>query len=266
MKSKTKGRSLSQLLLLYAALIYVFLYAPIIVLMVFSFSTNATQVLPIESWTIDWYRKVISNPTLRETLINSTVLSTLAAAFSTPLGLSAAYAVVRYNFKGRSLLFGSALIPLIIPYLVTGISVVNLYGLLELRLSLWTGVVGEVLVTIPFAFLICMAGLLGLDRTLEEAAMDLGANSLTTFFRITLPIIKSSAISSALFAFVMSFNEFYVAHYTLGQINTLPIWTWSMWFYGVTQDINAASVAILFTLLAIGILLTKKIKIEEIVG
>ena len=254
------------LLILFAILVYVFLYAPVIVLMIFSFSTNKTQVLPIQGFTLDWYRKMASDPRLRENLTNSIIVSALTAAVSTPLGLSGAYAVVRYSFKGRNIVLGSVLIPLIMPFLVTGIMLINFFGLVKLALSLWTGIVGEVLITVPFVFLICMAGLLGFDRTVEEASMDLGANSLTTFFRITLPIIKSAVIASAVFSFVSSFNEFYVAYFTLGQINTLTIWTWAQWFMGVGQDLNAASTTIVLTLLAIGILLTKRIRIEEIVG
>lgn len=234
--------------------------------MIFSFNTSSIQVLPIKGLTLHWFREMIQNPTLRQTLANSITLSGITAAISTPLGLSGAYAMVRYNFKGKNILFGSVLIPLIMPNLVTGIAMINFFGFFRMKLSLWTGVMGEILITIPFTFLICMAGLYGFNKTLEEAAMDLGANTLTTFFRITLPILKPAVITSALFAFVISFNEFYVAFYTLGQMSTLPIWLFSLWFHGVSPDLNAASTIIVLALLALAIVLTKKIKIEQIVG
>ena len=216
------GRTRVPLGLTYAVMI-AFLYLPILVLFVFSFSTNRTLRFPIEGFTMDWYGAVFGNEQLLNAARNSLVVGVLAATVATTLGLAVGLAVVRFRFLGRRALLALATAPLVIPFIVLAVGLFLLFNLLDVPRSLLTIAAGHSVVALPYATLILLARLIGMDPALEDAAMDLGATYPTTLRRIVIPLLGPSLLSAWLTCFIVSFDEIALANFLAGRDATFPV-------------------------------------------
>jgi spermidine/putrescine transport system permease protein len=216
------GRTRVPLGLAYGLMI-AFLYMPILVLFVFSFSTNRSLKFPVEGFTLDWYGAVFVNAQLLNAARNSLVVGILAATVSTTLGLSVGLAVVRFRFVGRRLLLGLAAAPLVIPFVVLAVGLFLLFNLLDVPRSLLTIAAGHSIVALPYATLILLSRLIGMDPALEDAAMDLGATYPGTLRRIVLPLLGPSLLSAWLTCFIVSFDEIALANFLAGRDATFPV-------------------------------------------
>jgi spermidine/putrescine transport system permease protein len=216
------GRTRVPLGLTYGVMI-AFLYLPILVLFVFSFSTNSALKFPIQGFTVDWYGRVFGNAQLLNAARNSLIVGVLAATAATALGLAVGLAVVRFRFIGRRLLLGLAAAPLVIPFVVLAVGLFLLFNLLDVPRSLLTIAAGHSVVALPYATLILLARLIGLDPALEDAAMDLGATYPTTLRRIVLPLLGPSLLSAWLTCFIVSFDEIALANFLAGRDATFPV-------------------------------------------
>jgi len=210
--------------------LYIFtLYGPVLLLPLFSFNDSIYMTFPMKSFTTKWYGEMIEDASLIEALWVSTKIAVLAAFFSTVLGLLAAKAMTRYKMRGRGILFAFIMLPLIIPSIILGASLLSFFRqFLGIDLSLWTIGLSHVLISIPFSMLVLIARLEGFDRNLEEASYDLGMNAWQTFRRVTLPLAMPGVLASLLLCFMVSFDEFLLAFFLSGNQATLPVYMYSL--------------------------------------
>ncbi len=237
--------SRAPLLTTYAVLVYAFLYFPIVVLVVYSFNGSGVGGFPPSGWTFDWYRQLFADASLWDAVLNSFIVAAVAVAISLGLGLPAALALDRAQFPGKALFRRLVLLPLILPGIITGLSLLMLFVGVGMKLSLVTVTLGHGTALISVATTEIFAGLQKMDRAQEEASLDLGANHWKTFWRITFPNLKVSLIAAALLIFTLSLDEIAVTFFLIGRDNTLPLEIWSRLRRGITPEINAISTLIL---------------------
>jgi spermidine/putrescine transport system permease protein len=204
-------------LLAYACFYLAFLYLPVLVLPIFSFNNSAF---------IAWY-EALADSALQQALVNSLKVGVVTALLSTLLGLLAAKAVTQYRLRGRGVALGMISLPLFIPDIVLGISLLLLLGTIGLPLSLASVVLGHLLICAPFSLAVLVARFEGFDPNLEEASADLGEDRWMTFWRVTFPLMLPGIIASLLLTFITSFDEFLVAYFLSGTQATLPVYIWS---------------------------------------
>jgi spermidine/putrescine transport system permease protein len=213
-------------LLIYACGYLAFLYLPVLVLPLFSFNNSAFIAFPLSGFTTRWYAG-LADGALQHALINSLKVGIATALISTLLGLTAARAVTRYRLRGRNAALGVISLPLFIPDIVLGVSLLLMLGTLQLPLSLASVVMGHLLICVPFSLTVLIARFEGFDRNLEEASADLGEDGWMTFWRVTLPLMLPGIVASLLLTFITSFDEFLVAYFLSGTEATLPVYIWS---------------------------------------
>ena len=206
----------------YAAML-VLLYLPIAVLFVFSFNAGTTLSFPLEGFTLDWYGAVLDNAALLEAARNSLLVGIASATVATTIGCLVAVAVLRFRFRGRALLLAMAGLPLVVPFVVMGVAFFLLFVAFDVPRSLATVAIGHSVIAIPYATLIVLARLSGLDPALEDAAMDLGATYPTTLRRVVLPLIGPTLLSAWLTCFIVSFDEIALAIFLVGGDPTFPV-------------------------------------------
>lgn len=233
------------LLGLHSALVYVFLYAPILILIVFSFNAGR-QTARWEGFTLQWYVRLGENQQILAALKNSLIVASAATVVSTIFGTLAALALSRYSFRGKHATQAALFLPIIIPEIVFGAALVTFFGAIQFRLSIWTVIISHIAFSISYVAIVVRARLAGFDRSLEEAAMDLGAGPVQTFLRVTLPLILPGIIAGALLVFTISIDDYVVSSFVAGVgATTLPLQIYSMIKVGVTPEVNAVSALLL---------------------
>jgi len=242
----------SRWLSLHAALVFAFLYLPIVVLIVYSFNGQGVGGFPPRNLTLDWYRTLFADAAIWDSVVNSLTVAFAAMVIALAFGIPAALALDRANFPGKALFRRLVLLPLILPGIITGLSLLMLFRQVEVKLSLLTIVLGHGTALISVATTEVFAGLQKLDRAQEEASLDLGANYWQTFWRVTIPNLRLSIIGAALLIFTLSMDEIAVSFFLIGRDNTLPLEIWGRLRRGITPEINAISTIIfVFSLAAI---------------
>ncbi|GGL66091.1 ABC transporter permease [Halocalculus aciditolerans] len=241
-----------------AIALYLFLYIPIVVMIALSFNDSQTAIV-WKGFTTEWYSALLDGRAIARVdpqaawiaLKNSLYIAAVTVVVSTTLGTMLALALDRYDFPGRSLLQGVTFMPLIIPSIVMGISLLLFFNFVGLTQGIGTAIIGHVAFDISYVTVIVLARLSSFDRTLEEAAMDLGARELETFRWVTFPIIKPGVIAGALLAFAMSFDDFVVTFFIIGNQNTLPIFFFGMVRQGISPGVNVIATVILLATFAL---------------
>jgi spermidine/putrescine transport system permease protein len=230
----------------FTCLCYFFLYIPLCVLTVFSFNDSRFSVV-WKGFTWDWYVKLIKDPQIMDCLYNSIIIALAAMVLATIIGTLTAYGLYRYRFRGKMIFDGVLFLPIVTPEIVVGISLLIFYtSILKMQLGLYTVIIAHTAFDIPFVMLIVRARLQGMDRALEEASMDLGADEWTTFFKVTIPQLRPGIIAAALLAFTLSFDDFVITFFVAGiGSTTLPLKIYSMVKLGVSPKINALSALII---------------------
>jgi spermidine/putrescine transport system permease protein len=242
----------SRWLSLHAVAVFAFLYLPIAVLILYSFNRQGVGGFPPHHLTFNWYRILFADDAIWDSVLNSLQVAFAAMAIALAFGIPAALALDRANFPGKALFRRLVLLPLILPGIITGLSLLMLFNLAGTRLSLLTIVLGHGTALISVATTEVFAGLQKLDRAQEEASLDLGATYWQTFWRITVPSLKLSIIGAALLIFTLSMDEIAVSFFLIGRENTLPLEIWARLRRGITPEINAISTIIFaFSLIAI---------------
>jgi len=201
----------------------VLLYLPIAVLFVFSFNAGTTLSFPLQGLTFEWYASVLGDAALLDAARNSLVVAIGSATTATTLGCGVTIAVLRFRFRGRALLLAMAGLPLIVPFVVMGVAFFLLFVLVDVPRSLLTVGIGHTVIAIPYATLILLARLSGLDPALEDAAMDLGATYRATLRRVVLPLMGPTLLSAWLTCFIVSFDEIALAIFLVGGDPTFPV-------------------------------------------
>lgn len=236
---------------LFLCLVFIFLFLPIIVLVIYSFNSSSMNII-FENFTFDWYYKLFSNRDLIESFINTLIVAGISTITSTIIGTISAYGLYKYNFKGKNLINGLIYVPIVIPEIVLGISLLSVYTLMKLELSLFTIILSHIAFSIPFVIVSVRSTLNKDIKVLEESAKDLGASNFTIFKEIVLPTIMPSVISGATLAFTLSLDDVVISYFTAGPgSNTLPLYIYSMIKTGITPDVNALSTLMMLIVLMV---------------
>jgi spermidine/putrescine transport system permease protein len=243
-----KKSFLNRLSKAYGFVIYLFLYIPIVTLVLFSFNDSKLNA----TWTgfsLKWYKSLFSNLSILDATRNSIVIAIVSTILSIMLGTITAVGMYKYKFKGKSTLDSILFVPIVIPEIVMGIAMLAFFSQLKIEMGLITLIFAHVTFSVSYVFLVVRARLEGFNKSLEEAAMDLGATPLQTFFKITLPNIMPGIVAGGLLAFTLSLDDVIISFFVAGPgTNTLPLKVFSMVKFGVTPEINALStILMLFT-------------------
>ena len=246
---------------LYSLLAYAFIYVPILILIIFSFNSQKLNI-HWQGFTLAWYNTLFHDQQVLLATRNTLMIAGIATLFSTVIGTMAALAMQRYHFPGYAASETLMYIPIIIPEVVMGISLLVFFVLVKVTLGLVTITLSHIAFDIPFVALVVRARLHGYDNSIDEAAMDLGANEITTFWRVTLPTIMPGVLSGAMLALTLSLDDYVITYFTAGPgSTTLPLRVFSMVRFTVTPEINALStlwVLIVFVILAISQIAQKR--------
>lgn len=264
MKKKKKEKRNRRVSIVFCTLVYLFLFLPISVIVVNSF--NATTTKPYMSWkgfTLDWYIKLWDNTSLLKAFGNTMIIAVVSTILATIIGTLGAIGMYRYKFKGKALIDGLLYIPVVIPEIVLGISLLTIFSMVNIPRGMLTLILAHVTFCVPFVIFNVRARLAGYDSSIEEASMDLGANRLVTFFEITLPVLAPGILGGALLAFTLSIDDVIISYFVYGQTKTYPLKVMESVKSGVAPDVNALSTlilvgTILFVLLTQGDLFKKK--------
>ena len=205
-------------------LLITLLYVPILLLFVFSLNANTTLSFPLRGFTTDWYEKLFATPAVLTSIKNSLIVAVASSLAATVLGTMLAILLSRFNFRGRNLLTGLAILPLLVPYVVLAVALLVVFTALGVERSLLTVGVAHAIVALPYATLIVLARLIGSEPQLEDAAMDLGATYPGTLRLVVVPMAMPAIISAWITSFTVSFDEFALALFLAGREQTFPVY------------------------------------------
>lgn len=232
--------------IVFCAAVYIFLFLPISVIVVNSM--NATTTKPYLSWkgfTFDWYIKLFDNDALLSSFGNTMIIALTSTILATIVGTLGAIGMYKYKFKGKSLIDGLLYIPVVIPEIVMGISLLTIFSKTNVPRGMLTLILAHVTFSIPYVIFNVRARLSGYDSSIEEASLDLGANRIRTFFEITLPVLAPGIAGGALLAFTLSIDDVIISYFVNGQTKTYPLKVMESIKSGVSPDVNALSTLIL---------------------
>jgi spermidine/putrescine transport system permease protein len=225
-------------------LLVILLYIPIAILLIASLNAGTTLSFPLKGFTLDWYGKILATSGLLESVQHSLVVAVVSSTIATALGTMVAILLSRFRFRGKGLLTGLAILPLVVPYVVLGVAFLILFKALGVELSVATVSVGHAIVALPYATLIVLVRLIGAEPQLEEAAMDLGATYPGALRLIVVPMAAPAIVSAWITAFTVSFDEFAIAHFLAGQDRTFPVF-----LYGQLRFANSLPILIAMAVL-----------------
>ena len=221
------------------ALMYVFLYAPILVLIVMSFNTSRNTVV-MEGFTLKWYQELFSDSAMIEALGNSLSLGVVSCFVSAVIGTLGAVGLSRIHWKTKGILEYISILPLMIPEIILGMVLMAFFYMMNLPFGMLTLLIGHTVFCVPYILMEVKARLAGLDPSLEEAARDLGAGPFRAFWDIILPLIMPAVMSGSLLAFAMSMDDVVISIFINGpRLSTLPIKVYTQIKTGVTPEVNA---------------------------
>lgn len=250
---------------IYTLLVFLLLYVPIFVIVIYSFNMAKTN----GGWTgftIDWYRRLLNDSNVIIAFKNSLIIAILSTTVSAIIGTIGAVGLYKYTFKGKSIVEGLLNITIVIPEIIMGIALLIYFAQLQISFGIGTLVLSHATFSIPFVIIVVKARLAGFDSSIEDAAMDLGANKFQVFFTIILPMILPGILSGAMLAFVLSFDDVIINFFVSGpQSTTLPIKIFSMLRFGLSPEINAlCTVMLLITFIILVIAQVINMKKEKI--
>jgi spermidine/putrescine transport system permease protein len=246
-----RSRLTSVLPRLFVALVLTYLYAPVIVTVLFSFTTSPRLSLPIEGLTLDWYASAFSNPLFSIAVVHTVQLAVITAVIAGSLGVAFSFGVMKLRRRERGALLTASLVPAIVPGLVLGISLAVFFNAIGFTQGLRNAAIGHIVVALPFVVLTMNAALETFDFSTLEAARDLGASPWRTFRDITFPLIRPSIIGAALLAMALSLDEFVVTWFNIGTDQTLPVLIWGLLRRGIDPSINALATVVLVSLISL---------------
>jgi spermidine/putrescine transport system permease protein len=241
-----------------STLVFLFLYLPLFVVVLYSFSATKVNAWPIRGYTLDWYRQLLQDEDIHDSIRLSVTVGLIAASTAVVLGTLAAFAIDRFNFPGKQAIRFFVVLPIVLPGIVTGVAMLSFFTLLGWPLSKWTIIIGHATFCITLILNNVIARLGQLPRNLDEASADLGAAPGKTFWRVTFPLIRPAVLAGAILAFTLSFDEVVVTFFLTGRDKTLPLLIWGRLRQGISPEINAvASVIVLVSL--VGVLLSNRL-------
>lgn len=232
-------------------IVFCFLFLPILVLVVFSFNTSKLNIV-FEGFTVRWYYELFNNPMLLEALWNTLLVAVISTVVSTVIGTVSSYALKRFDFPLKKFINELLYIPVVIPDIVLGIALLCIYAVIKLELGMFTLILSHIAFSIPYVIINVNSVMEMMNPNLEEAAADLGASKMRTFFSVVLPSLLPGIFSGAQLAFTLSLDDVVISYFTAGpESNTLPLQVFSMIKTGVTPDVNALITIMLLIILVI---------------
>lgn len=253
-KRLTSGKILFTIL---GCLSLIFLYLPIVVVAIYSLNPDSVNSFPMKGISFRWFGIMAKDHMLMTSLWHSLVVAILATFFAILLGVPLAYVMYRKNFPGKTFLEKVVLLPLILPGILTGIAMLTFFQLLGIQQSMGAVIIGHTTFLIATVMPQVYTRLKTLDKSIQEAALDLGANPIKAFFYVIIPNVKTAIFSSALLSFTLSMDEIPVTYFLNGTFTTLPITIWGMTHNGITPEVNAIATLILICSLGLVFLSTK---------
>lgn len=245
---------------IYAVLVYAFIYAPIAVMVVFSFNDQKTNYY-WKGFTLRWYEKLFTDSSIVEYLWNSLYIAIAATVISVIVGTIGAVGLIRFEFRIKKLINNSLYIPIVIPEVVLGLSLLMLFEIIHLPLGFTAIILSHATFCIPFVIIIMRGRLAGMDLSVEEASMDLGANRLVTFFRVTLPMLVPGIVSGAFMSFTLSIDDVIISNFVSGPYSTtLPVKILSLVKTGLSPEVNALT-TIMIAVVLTGLLINTVVQV-----
>ena len=245
----------------YLAVLTLLMYLPLVMVVIFSFNESRLSA-SFTGFSLKWYEILAQDRDLKEALMNSIVLGVLSCGISAVIGTLGAVGMARVNYRSKGMMEYLSTIPIMIPEIILGMVFLVFFSLLNLPFGMITLVIAHTTFCIPYIFMMVKARLVGIDKSLEEAARDLGAGSVRTFFDITMPLIMPAVLSGSLLAFAMSFDDVVISIFVNGpRLNTLPVKVYAQLKTGVTPEINALCtiiLAVIILVLGLSSLIAKK--------
>jgi spermidine/putrescine transport system permease protein len=235
---------------IYGFLIYLFLYFPLLIVLVFSFSPTKT-IVGINGFTLKWYKELFADEKLLAAFYHTLIIGAVAVGMGIPLGVSGAFFVTKARFPGLTIFRTLVLLPYILPGIIMGISLLIVVKSLSLPLNAFTVLLGHLSFTVPIVMFQVVSRIARMGPNYQAAAMDLGANPAQTFWYVTLPMIRTAIIGAALLAFTVSFDEIVISYFLTGTWTTLPVYIYGMMRYGLSPKVYAISAIILVMSLAL---------------
>ncbi len=231
---------------LWTAAVYIFLFAPIIMVVVMSLNESKFSRYPVPGWSLKWYTEAFEDPEIMQAIGTSAMIAIVSALIASIIGTLAALALVRYSFGLRKFLRATFMSPLIIPEVVISVALLTLSTTLNLKGGFFVIIGGHALLGLPFVITVVAARLANFDATLEEAAQDLGATEIETFFKVTLPLALPGIVGGMILAFTVSFDNFLVTYMNAGSgVVTIPLKIFSMIRFEFSPKLHAASTLII---------------------
>ncbi len=230
---------------LFIILVFIFLFFPIFVLVLYSFNSSKMNIL-FEGFTFDWYIKLFQNENLLDAFKNTILIAIISTIISTIIGTISAVGLKKYKFFGKGIIEKLIYIPIVMPEIVLGIALLSSFTLVKLELGLFSVLIAHIAFSVPFVITSVASSLDNLPKEYEEAAEDLGAGKFKSFFYILLPLIKPGIVSGALLSFTLSLDDVVISFFTAGPgTNTLPLYIYSVIKTGITPDVNALTTLML---------------------
>ena len=255
-RKRALGKSLGNL---YAILVYAFIYSPIAVMVVFSFNDQKTNYY-WKGFTLRWYEKLFTDSSVVEYLWNSLYIAVAATVISVIIGTIGAVGLIRFEFRVKKLVNNSLYIPIVIPEVVLGLSLLMLFEIVHLPLGFLAIILSHVTFCVPFVIIIMRGRLAGMDLSVEEASMDLGANRVVTFFRVTLPMLLPGIVSGAFMSFTLSIDDVIISNFVSGPYSTtLPVKILSLVKTGLSPEVNALT-SIMIAVILLGLLINSVVQ------
>jgi len=266
---RKRGRIASRILGALSFFIYVFMWAPVVIIIVFSFSSNRYGIR-WDDFTLKWYGQLFTNEAVKDALIRSLIIASVTVVFSTLIGTITGYGLFKLRFKGKQFLRTSILLPLVFPSVVTGSALLVFFArVVNIPLGYPSIILAHITFSTPLAVFVILGRMQRIDWSWEEAAMDLGATRVRTFLRVTGPQLFPAILASAMLIFPWSFDDFVVTYFVAGVgSTTLPIYVFSQLRYGATPVINTIGTLFVFVtmmgLLTIGYIQKNKKNIKHV--
>lgn len=255
-RKRALGRSISNI---YAVLVYAFIYTPIAVMVVFSFNDQKTNYY-WKGFTLKWYEKLFTDSSVTEYLWNSLYIAAAATVISVIIGTVGAVGLIRFEFRMKKLVNNSLYIPIVIPEVVLGLALLMLFEIIHLPLGFAAIILSHVTFCVPFVIIIMRGRLAGMDLSVEEASMDLGANRVETFFRVTLPMLLPGILSGAFMSFTLSIDDVIISNFVSGPYSTtLPVKILSLVKTGLSPEVNALT-SIMIAVILLGLLVNSAVQ------
>ncbi len=249
---RSRGRALK----LYGLFIYFFLYFPLLIVLLFSFSPTKT-IVGFSGFTLKWYQELFADRNLLTAFVHTLGIGVSAVVIGVVLGVAGAFFFTRVVFPGKTVFRTLVLLPYILPGIIMGLSILIVVKRLNIPLSAFTVLLGHVSFTVPIVMFQIMSRIARMGPNYQSAAMDLGANPAQTFWYVTLPMIRTAIIGAALLAFTVSFDEIVISYFLTGTWMTLPVYIYGMMRYGLSPKVYAISAIILLLSLALIMLMSR---------